>query len=247
MKEFEMIFGKRAIIEAIQIGKKIDKILICKGLQSKLSHELFNIIKETDILIRRVPREKLDRLTRRNHQGLVAFISTITYQKLESIVPFLYEEGKVPLILLLDGITDVHNFGAIARSCECAGVNAIVIPLVNSVSVNADAIKISAGALMSLSVCRESNIMNAVKFLKLCGYKVYAATEKATTLYTKTDYTYPTAIVIGSEDKGISPAVLYLCDKLVKIPTLGNITSLNVSAATAVLLYEVLRQRTSCS
>jgi 23S rRNA (guanosine2251-2'-O)-methyltransferase len=164
---------------------------------------------------------------------------------LEDIVPFLYEEGKNPLIVLLDGVTDVRNFGAIARTCECAGADAIVIPSHNSVSVNADAIKTSAGALLSLPVCKEASITEAIKFLKNCGYKVVAATEKADTNYTATNYTDPVALVLGSEDQGIAYDNLRICDEMVQIPILGTIGSLNVSAAAAVFLYEVVRQRTN--
>ncbi|GHU70266.1 23S rRNA (guanosine(2251)-2'-O)-methyltransferase RlmB [Bacteroidia bacterium] len=243
MKETEMIFGTRAVIEAIQAEKEIDKILIRRDLQNDLSHELFNIVKTTNIPIQRVPQEKLNRLTRKNHQGVIAFISAVTYQKLEDIVPFLYENGKNPLILLLDGITDVRNFGAIARSCECAGVDAIVIPTRNSVSVNADAVKTSAGALLSLPVCKEASITEVIKFLKNCGYKVVAATEKADADYTEVDYTVPTALVMGGEDMGIAMENLRICDEMVKIPIFGNIASLNVSAASTVMIYEVVRQR----
>lgn len=243
MKESEMIFGTRAVIEAIQAGKEVDKILMRRDLQNDLARELFNIVKTTHIPIQRVPQEKLDRLTRKNHQGVIAFISAISYQKLEDIVPFLYEEGKNPFIILLDGITDVRNFGAIARSCECAGADAIVIPARNSVSVNADAVKTSAGALLSLPVCKESSITEAITFLKNCGYKIFAATEKANTNYTQADYSVPTAIVMGGEDMGISMDNLRICDEMVKIPILGNIGSLNVSAAASVLMYEVVRQR----
>ncbi|MDL2256765.1 23S rRNA (guanosine(2251)-2'-O)-methyltransferase RlmB [Bacteroidales bacterium OttesenSCG-928-I14] len=243
MKENEMIFGTRAVIEAIQAGKEVDKILMRRDLQNDLSRELFNIVKTTNIPVQRVPQEKLDRLTRKNHQGVIAFISAVTYQTLEDIVPFLYEEGKVPLILLLDGITDVRNFGAIARTCECAGADAIVIPTHNSVSVNADAVKTSAGALMSLPVCKEQSITEAIKFLQNCGYKVFAATEKATQDYTASDFSVPTAIVMGGEDRGISMDNLRICDEMIKIPILGSIGSLNVSAAAAVLMYEVVRQR----
>jgi len=243
MKETEMIFGTRAVIEAIQAGKEIDKILMKRDLQSDLSRELFSIVRETKIPIQRVPQEKLDRLTRKNHQGVIAFISAVTYQRLEDIVPFLFEEGKNPLIILLDGVTDVRNFGAIARTCECAGVDAIVIPSRNSVSVNADAVKTSAGALMNIPVCKEASITEAIRFLKDCGYKVVAATEKAATNYTSADYTNPVALVMGGEDYGISSDNLRICDEMVKIPVFGNIASLNVSAAAAVLLYEVVRQR----
>jgi 23S rRNA (guanosine2251-2'-O)-methyltransferase len=244
MKESEMIFGTRAVIEAVQAGKEVDKILMRRDLQNDLSRELFHIVKETNIPIQRVPQEKLDRLTRKNHQGVIAFISAVTYQKLDDIVPFLYEEGKNPFIVLLDGITDVRNFGAIARTCECAGVDALVIPAHNSVSVNADAIKTSAGALLNVPVCKEASIAEAIRFLKNCGYKVVAATEKAENDYTTVDYTaIPVALVLGSEEHGISLDNLRICDEMVKIPILGNIASLNVSAAAAVLMYEVVRQR----
>ncbi|MDR1762666.1 MAG: 23S rRNA (guanosine(2251)-2'-O)-methyltransferase RlmB [Dysgonamonadaceae bacterium] len=243
MKETEMIFGTRAVIEAVQAGKDIDKILIRRDLQNELARELFGIVKTTEIPVQRVPKIKLDNLTRKNHQGVIAFISAVTYQRLEDIVPFLFEQGKTPLILLLDGITDVRNFGAIARTCDCAGVDAIVIPARNSVSVNADAVKTSAGALLSLPVCREQGITEAAKYLKNCGYQVIAATEKAEKNYISVDYTVPTALVLGSEDRGISMETLRICDEMVQIPILGNIASLNVSAATAVLTYEVVRQR----
>lgn len=174
----EMIFGVRAVIEAIQAGKEIDKVLIKKDIQSDLSKELFAVLKDTFIPVQRVPVERINRITKKNHQGVVAFISPITYQRTEDIVPFLFEQGKNPLLILLDGLTDVRNFGAIARTCECAGVDAIIIPSKNSVSVNADAIKTSAGALHTIPVCRENNLTNTIKFLKDSGFKIVAATEK---------------------------------------------------------------------
>jgi len=239
----QMIFGTRAVIEAVQAGKDVDKILMRNDLQNDLSRELFRVVKGTNIPIQRVPQEKLNRLTNKNHQGVIAFISAVTYQKLEDIIPTLYEEGKNPFIVLLDGVMDVRNFGAIARTCECAGVNAIVIPIHNSVSVNADAVKTSAGALLTLPVCKEASITEAIRFLKNCGYKVIATTEKAENIYTMVDYTTPVALVLGGEDKGISMDNLRICDEMVKIPVTGNIASLNVSAAAAVVLYEVVRQR----
>ena len=243
MKENEMIFGTRAVIEAVQAGKEVDKILMRRDLQNDLARELFNIVRDTTIPIQRVPQEKLDRLTRKNHQGVIAFISALTYQRLEDIVPFLFENGKDPFIVLLDGVTDVRNFGAIARTCECAGVDAIVIPTRNSVSVNADAVKTSAGALLTLPVCKEESITEAIRFLKNSGVKVIAATEKASVDYTEGDYTVPVALIMGSEDLGIATDNLRICDEMVKIPITGTIASLNVSAATAVLTYEVVRQR----
>ena len=163
----EMIFGVRAVIEAIQAGKEIDKVLVKKDIQSDLSKELFAVLKDTFIPVQRVPVERINRITKKNHQGVIAFISPITYQRTEDIVPFLFEQGKNPLLIMLDGVTDVRNFGAIARTCECAGVDAIIIPSKNSVSVNADAIKTSAGALHTLPVCRENNLTNTIKFLTM--------------------------------------------------------------------------------
>lgn len=239
----EMIFGARAVIEAIQAEKEIDKVLIKKDIQSDLSKELLAALKDTFIPVQRVPVERINRITKKNHQGVIAFISPITYQRTEDIVPFLFEQGKNPLLIMLDGLTDVRNFGAIARTCECAGVDAIIIPNKNSVSVNADAIKTSAGALHTLPVCREANLRNTIKFLKDSGFKIIAATEKGDYDYTKADYEGPTCIIMGAEDTGVSYDNLALCDEWVKIPMLGTIESLNVSVAAGVLIYEAIKQR----
>ena len=239
----EMIFGIRAVIEAIEAGKEIDKILIKKDMQGELSKELFTALKNTFAPVQRVPAERLNRITRKNHQGVIAFISPITYQRTEDIVPFLFEQGENPLLILLDGLTDVRNFGAIARTCECAGVNAIIIPAKNSVSVNADAIKTSAGALHTLPVCREKNLTQTIKYLKECGFKIVAATEEGDYDYIKADYKNPTCIVMGAEDTGIPYEHLSLCDEWVKIPLFGKIKSLNVSVAAGILIYEAAKQR----
>ena len=239
----EMIFGARAVIEAIQAGKEIDKVLIKKDIQSDLSKELLAALKDTFIPVQRVPVERINRITKKNHQGVIAFISPITYQRTEDIVPFLFEQGKNPLLIMLDGLTDVRNFGAIARTCECAGVDAIIIPNKNSVSVNADAIKTSAGALHTLPVCREANLRNTIKFLKDSEFKIIAATEKGDYDHTKADYEGPTCIIMGAEDTGVSYDNLALCDEWVKIPMLGTIESLNVSVAAGVLIYEAIKQR----
>lgn len=243
MERNEMIFGIRAVIEAVEAGKDIDKILVKKDLQSDLAQELFAAVRGRNIVVQKVPVEKINRMSRKNHQGVLAFISAITYQHLDDIVPGLYEEGKNPFIILLDGITDVRNFGAIARTCECAGVNAIVIPERGSVSVNADAVKTSAGALLHLPVCRESSVFEAVRFLKNSGFRIIAASEKAVVNYTNIDYTVPVAIVMGAEDTGVSKEVLRLCDDMVALPQMGVIGSLNVSVAAGVMMYEVVRQR----
>ena len=239
----EMIFGVRAVIEAIQAGKEIDKILIKRDMQSDLSKELFAVLKGTQIPVQRVPVERINRITRKNHQGVIAFISSITYQRTEDLVPFLFEQGKNPLLIMLDGITDVRNLGAIARTCECAGVDAIVIPSKNSVSVNADAIKTSAGALHTLPVCREQNLTQTIKFLKESGFKIVAATEKGDYDYTKANYSDPVCIIMGAEDTGVPYEHLALCDEWIKIPMLGNIESLNVSVAAGILIYEAVKQR----
>ena len=243
MNKSDFIFGIRTVIEAIEAGKSIDKVLIKKDLNGELARELFAKIKEYGIVTQRVPVEKLNRITMKNHQGVVGLLSPITYIKLEQIVPTLYENGVVPFIVLLDGITDTRNFGAIARTAECAGIDTIVIPERNSVSVNADAVKTSAGALLHIPICRETKIVDAIRYLKDCGFNIIGATEKGTETYTDPDYTVPTALVMGAEDKGISDEVLRLCDNLAAIPLVGNIGSLNVSVAAGILIYEAVKQR----
>lgn len=241
--EKEMIFGIRAVIEAVQAGKEIDKILMRRDMTSELSRELFNALNGIQIPVQYVPLEKLNKMTVKNHQGAIAFISPVSYQRIEDIVVRVYEEGRMPFIVVLDGITDVRNFGAIARTCECAGVDAIVIPSKGGASINADAIKTSAGALLSIPVCREENLGNALKFLLASGIKLIAASEKASKNYTEVNMTDPVAIVMGSEDEGVSPDHLRICDEMAAIPMLGSIDSLNVSVATGVLIYEAVRQR----
>ena len=238
----EIIFGIRAVIEAIQAGKTVDKILLKKDLQGDVIKELFAVLKEQQIPLQRVPQERLNRITRKNHQGVVAFVSAVAYHRLEDVIPFVFEQGKDPFIVLLDGITDVRNFGAIARTCECAGVHAIVIPSKDSVSVNADAMKTSAGALNVIPVCKEKSINHAIRFLKNCGVTVIAASEKGTKNYTDVSYTGPIAIVVGAEDTGVSYENLRICDEIVKIPLFGTIGSLNVSVAASIMVYEAVRQ-----
>ncbi len=238
-----MIFGIRAVIEAIQAGKDIDKVLVKKELQGDLAKELFAALKGITVPVQKVPVERLNRITRKNHQGVVAFMSAVTYQRVEDWVPYLFEQGKSPLFVMLDGITDVRNFGAIARTCECAAVDAIIIPSRNSVSVNADAVKTSAGALHTLPVCREPNLTQTLRYLKESGFHIVAATEKGDYDYSKADYTGPMCIIMGAEDKGVSYDNLALCDEWVKIPMLGHIESLNVSVAAGILVYEAVKQR----
>ncbi|KAA6337557.1 putative TrmH family tRNA/rRNA methyltransferase [termite gut metagenome] len=238
-----LIFGVRSVIEAIQAGKEIDKILIKRDIQSDLSRELFAALKDTLIPVQRVPIERINRITQKNHQGVIAFISSVTYQKTEDLVPFLFEQGKDPFFIMLDGVTDVRNFGAIARTCECAAVDAVIIPVRGSAAVNADAVKTSAGALHTLPVCREQSLKNTIRFLKDSGFKIIAATEKGDYEYTKGNYAGPVCILMGAEDTGVSYENLSLCDEWVKIPVRGSIESLNVSVAAGILIYEALKQR----
>lgn len=243
MKEKEMIFGIRAVIEAVEAGKEIDKVIVKRELQGDLFKELSTVLSAHNIPIQKVPIERINRFTLKNHQGVIAFLSAITYEKIEDIIPFLYEQGKSPFIVVLDGLTDVRNFGAIARTCEVAGVDAIVIPARGSVTVNADAVKTSAGALLKIPVCKEESLTRAIQFLKDSGIKIVTATEHAAEFYTKVDYNCPVAIVMGSEDTGVSNDNIRISDNLVKIPQFGTIESLNVSVAAGVLIYEVIRQK----
>ena len=243
METNEYIFGLHSVIEAIEAGRDIDKILVKKDLHSEMAVRLHDLARSYQIPMQRVPVERLNRITRKNHQGVVALLAAVTYQKLEHIVPQLYEDGIEPFMLVLDGVTDVRNFGGMARTAECCGVNAIVIPERGSVTVNADAVKTSAGALNYLPVCRERTTLSAVKRLRQSGFNVVAVSEKADINYTTADYTVPTALVLGAEDTGISPEVLKECDTFVSIPMFGHIGSLNVSVAAGVLMYEVVRQR----
>lgn len=243
MKTNDYIFGLRAVIEAIKAGKDIDKVLIKKDISGDLVAELFQVIKEYGVVSQRVPVERINRITQKNHQGIVAFLSPVAYHNLDDLIPSLFEAGKLPFVVALDGITDVRNFGAIARTCECSGVDAIIIPEKNSVSVNADAVKTSAGALLHIPVVRVKNLNKAIKQLKESGLMIVGATEKGSKNYTTFDYTVPTAIVMGAEDTGISNENLRECDYLAAIPMFGQINSLNVSVAAGILIYEVVRQR----
>ncbi len=237
------IFGTRTAIEAIRAGKEVDKIFIQKGLNNELFAELRKLITDGNIPHQFVPIEKLDRITGKNHQGVICFLSEITFYNIENLLPGIYEKGTVPLLLILDKVTDVRNFGAICRTAECSGVNAIIIPTRGSAQINADAVKTSAGALQLIPVCREDNLKNTIIFLKESGVQIVACTEKTDDDYYSLDFTQPTAIIMGSEEDGISGEYLKLCDHKAKIPLLGEIQSLNVSVACGVLLYEVVKQR----
>jgi 23S rRNA (guanosine2251-2'-O)-methyltransferase len=239
----QMIFGIRAVIEAISSGKDIESLFLQRGLNGELLSELKTLLRTHDIPSQQVPIDKLNRITNKNHQGVVAFISPITYQKIEDIIPNVFEKGEVPLILILDGITDVRNFGAIARTAECCGAHAIVVPKKGAAQVNPDAVKTSAGALYKIPVCRHDSLLQVLRFLKDSGLQIVGCTEKTEDFIYKPDFTAPTAIIMGAEDEGISFDLMRNCDHLTKIPMHGTIESLNVSVSAGVILYEAVRQR----
>jgi 23S rRNA (guanosine2251-2'-O)-methyltransferase len=239
----DFIFGIRAIIEAINSGKQIDKLMIRSGLKGELIQELMPLVREFQIPFQYVPNERINRVTMKNHQGVLAFISPIEFQNIENILPSLYERGKNPLFVVLDKVTDVRNFGAITRTAECAGADAIIIPEKGSAQISGDAVKTSAGALLNIPVCRVKSLTATIKFLQESGIQIVAATEKATDMYYKTDFSIPTAILMGAEDKGVDMEYLRIADQMVKIPILGEIESLNVSVAASILIYEAVKQR----
>ncbi len=236
----DIVFGVQSVLETLRAGKEIDKILIQRELGSI---EVTEFARLRGIPVQKVPTEKLDRITRKNHQGVIAFVSAINYVKLENVVAGIYEKGEVPLLLILDRITDVRNFGAIARTAECTGVHGIVIPTKGAAQINADAMKTSSGALNFIPVCREDNLADTIKYLKDSGIQVVACTEKVYKSIYELDFNVPTAIVMGSEEDGISEELLKKADELASIPMSGKVGSLNVSVANGVILYEAVRQR----
>lgn len=238
-----LIYGTRAVIEAIKAGKEIEKLFLQQDLSNPLINDLKKLLKDHNIVFQYVPLAKLQRVTRGNHQGVVCFLSIVSYQKSEDIIPQVFEAGKVPLFLMLDRVTDVRNFGAIVRSAACAGVQAVIIPEQGSAQINADAIKASAGAIFNVAICKEKNLKLTMEYLKSSGIKIVAATEKAQENYFKSDLTEPCCILMGSEEDGISNEYLKRADEKVKIPMEGTIASLNVSVATAIVLFEAVRQR----
>jgi 23S rRNA (guanosine2251-2'-O)-methyltransferase len=242
----QMIFGVHPVMEAAEAGKEISKVLLRKGMDQNTSGRLLAALRNREIPVQTVPVEKLNRITRKNHQGVIAFISPVEYSRIENLVPSLFEQGKEPFIVVCEGITDTRNIGAIARTAECAGAHAIVFPSKGSAMISADTVKTSAGALNHIAVCRTDNLKSALLFLKNSGLKIVAATEKAQDIYHQTCLSGPVALLLGAEDTGISPVYLKLADSLVKIPMKGRITSLNVSAAASVIIYEMVRQNSLC-
>lgn len=238
-----LIYGIHPVMEAVKSGKVIEKAFLQSNLRGEQSDELLMLFKEHNVPFVKVPIEKLNQFTRANHQGVIVIASPIEFVDIEAVIPHLYEQGKVPFILVLDRITDVRNFGAIARTAECCGVDAIVIPSKGGAPVSADAMKTSAGALNSIPVCRENNLFRAVDYLKKSGLQIVACTEKTNTGLFQAKIDGPVAVVMGSEEDGISEQLLKIADAKVKIPMMGEIGSLNVSVAAGIVCYEVVRQR----
>lgn len=242
-KSDQYIFGIHAIQEAVNAGKELEKVLVRRGVGSDLFNKLVGELHMLNIPVQQVPVEKLNRVTGKNHQGIIAFISEITYHDITLLLPSVFEKGEEPMILLLDGVSDVRNFGAIARSAECAGVHAIIIPFSGSAAINSDAVKTSAGALHRIPVCRHKNMSRVLKFLQESGLRLYGATEKAEKTIYDSDLSGPAGFIMGGEEKGISAELLKDIEHWVSIPMKGKIASLNVSVAAGVVLFEALRQR----
>ena len=243
MSNKNQIYGLRAVLEAIQANQPINKIYLQKGLQGDLFKELETLIRKNKISNSYVPVEKLNRLTDHNHQGAVANISSIGFYKLEPLLEEILEKSTPPLLLLLDQISDVRNFGAIIRTAECCGVDAIIIPKSGSAPLNDDAIKTSAGAAFNIPIAKVDHLKDAIFYLQSSSVKLIAATEKTNDSIFDIDFKHPCAIIMGSEDRGINPSILKMVDDKAKLPLLGEIGSLNVSVACGVFLYEAVRQR----
>ncbi|NOT74614.1 MAG: 23S rRNA (guanosine(2251)-2'-O)-methyltransferase RlmB [Cyclobacteriaceae bacterium] len=243
MDKLDLIYGTRAVMEAVRAGRQIDKIYLQTGLNNDLMKELVNALKEHDVPYSWVPLEKINKLTTKNHQGVVGFLSAALYAPLQGLIDKAYDEGRTPFFLLLDRITDVRNFGAVARTCECAGLDAIIIEDKGNAPITSDAVKTSAGALHHLPVCRVKSLKDAIKDLQENGIQVIACTEKASKNIYELDLALPTALMMGSEEDGIAPTLLKESDEIAKIPMKGKIESLNVSVAAGVAIYEVMRQK----
>ena len=243
MKEQLQIFGIRAVMEAVDAGKSIDKVFIQKGLRGQLIQQLEKQLRDEGISCSYVPIEKLDRLSKKNHQGVVARVSPVDFHDLESLVSSASDSDGTPLFIILDQVNDVRNFGAIIRTAECSGVNGIIVSKQGGASISGDTIKTSAGAIFKVPICKVDHIKDAIYFLQASDIKIVAATEKTDQLIYDADLSAPLALIMGSEEKGIADSVLKLADERVKLPLLGEIASLNVSVACGAVLYEIVRQR----
>ena len=236
----DLTFGIRSVIEAIKQGKTINKILLQKGLTGELIKELLVLVHKENIVVQKVPVQKLNHMVKKNHQGVIAMISPVAYHQIDWLVQQVYEKGEDPFILILDRVKDVRNFGAIARTAECFGVHAIVIPSKDSALVTNDAIKTSAGALFKIPVCKVTSLSSALDFLKGCGLNIFSCTEKSETLINKVESTGPKALIMGSEEDGVDSQLIKASDVNFKIPMTGSIASLNVSVACGIAIHKLM-------
>jgi 23S rRNA (guanosine2251-2'-O)-methyltransferase len=239
-----LIYGHHPVVEAIRAGKPVEKVLFQQGVRGELEKEIRHLTKEFDIPMQVVPREKLNKLVKGAHQGVVAWLALIEYQNIEDVVPFIIESGEQPLLLLLDSITDVRNFGAICRSAEVMGVHAVVVPQSGAAPANEEAMKASAGAIAKIRLCRVRSLFSTVDYLKQSGFQIVATalSDKAKWVH-EADFNMPTAILLGSEGEGLHPKLVKMSDVVTKIPQATDFDSLNVSVAAGIMLYEALRQR----
>ncbi len=242
-KKTDLVFGIHPILEGLESGKNFDKILILNSLKNSLAKEIIAIAKEKGIAVNKVPQQKLDRITRKNHQGIIGFIAPIEFQQIEDILPEIFARGKNPFLLILDRISDVRNFGAIVRTAECAGVDAIIIPKKGSAQINGETIKTSTGAIFNIPICKVSGIDSIIPFLKNSGIHLIACTEKSEVNYTEVDYALPIGIILGNEESGIAISNITKSDSTAKLPLIGKTKSLNVSVAAGIIMYEAIRQR----
>lgn len=243
MPNEQVIYGRRPVVDALKAGQSMEKILLQQGVRGPFERDLRQLTKQFNVPLQVVPKERMNKWTRGNHQGVVGLIAPIKYYKLEDVLPGIFEKNQTPLLLLLDCVTDVRNLGAIARSAECLGAHALVVPKKGAALINAEALKTSAGALTKIPVCREQSLAGAINLLKLSGVQIFSSDLKAKKRIQDIDWLGPSAILIGSEGKGVNPALGREADQTFIIPQTGTTDSLNVSVATGIILYEVLRQR----
>lgn len=243
MADKDYIYGRHPVLEALQTAAPVEKVVLQQGTRGAFERELRHLCRDRGVPMQVAPRERLDRMVRGNHQGVIAYLAAVAYQRVADVLPMIYEKGELPLLLLLDGVTDVRNLGAIARSAEVTGAQALVVPRSGSASLNADAVKSSAGALLRLPVCREQSLVSTVDFLRESGLRVYASDLSGQQELHQLDLREPTALILGSEGKGIQPALARTADERFRIPQRGHLNSFNVSVAAGIMLYEAMRQR----